>query len=206
MKSLSDLDHYDVLEVLRDASTEEVERAYRLARATYGHDSLAVYSIYDDVEAGAIRDRIDEAWRVLSDPRSRDAYDASLPSREGDPELPLEITLAFESGEHTDAVPELEALEEDPDAGFDGARLRRARLHRGIDLEQIAQVTKISATYLHFIEEERFDDLPAPVYVRGFVRAYARFIGLDADAVVASYMERFQAAREHPMGRGRRGR
>jgi len=78
---------------------------------------------------------------------------------------------------------------------YDGARLRRARMRRGLELDQIAQVTKINPTYLRFLEEERFDDLPAAVYVRGFVAAYARCCGLDLGAVVPSYMERFETAR-----------
>ena len=97
-------------------------------------------------------------------------------------------------------------LDEDPDAPFDGPRLRRSRLHRGIEIEHIADITKINPTYLRFIEDERFDDLPAPVYVRGFVRAYASCVGLEAEQVAGSYMERFLASREIEQPRARRAR
>ena len=209
MKPLDELSYYDVLEVRRDASVEEVERAYRIARATYDDASLAVYSVYQDGETAAIRERIEEAWRVLSDPDLRGDYDAGLPwedPQEGLP-LPVEVSLAFEPGGSAAApAPELEPMDEDEDAPFDGARLRRSRLHRGVEIEQIARTTKINPTYLRFIEDERFDDLPAPVYVRGFLCAYARCIGLDPEAVAASYMERFQEAREPREQRPRRGR
>ncbi len=205
MKPLEELSYYDVLEVRRDASEEELERAYRIARATYGGDCLAVYSVYDEVETGSIRQRIDEAWRVLSDPQLRSDYDAALPYDDPEePALPVEVSLAFEPAGGVTPVAELEPLDEDADAPYDGSRLRRSRLHRGMEIEHIADITKINPTYLHFIEEERFDDLPAPVYVRGFLCAYARCIGLDADQVALSYMERFHAAREN--GRGRNGR
>ena len=94
---------------------------------------------------------------------------------------------------------ELDALEE---GEFDGARLRRARLRNGVELDEIAGVTKVNPTYLRFIEEERFEDLPAAVYVRGFVMGYASCIGLDPSRVAKSYMRRFQNAPENP----RRGR
>ena len=69
------------------------------------------------------------------------------------------------------------------------------RLQRDISIDQIAASTKINPLYLRFIEEERTEDLPATVYVRGFVRAYVSFLGLDPDKVARSYMERFEKAR-----------
>jgi len=206
VKPLDELSHYDLLEVHPDASAEEVERAYRIACASYDPESVAFYSIYDDAEARTIRERIDEAWRVLSDPELRSAYDAALPAEgpEAEVPMPLEIALGFEPGGGVTPVPDLEPLDEDPDTPFDGPRLRRSRLHRGIEIEHIADITKINPSYLRFIEDERFDDLPAPVYVRGFVCAYARMVGLDAEQVATSYMERFNESRE-PVQRGRGG-
>ena len=87
-------------------------------------------------------------------------------------------------------VTEFDEFEEDAESSFDGAWLRRSRLRTGVEIEQIAIITKINPTYLRFIEEEKFEDLPAPVYVRGFVGAYARCIGLDPEPVVSGYMKR----------------
>jgi flagellar biosynthesis protein FlhG len=206
VKPLDELSHYDLLEVRPEASAEELERAYRIACATYAPESVAFYSVYDDAEAQAIRERIEEAWRVLSDPDLRSGYDAALPADGPQVEMPLpvEIALGFGPGDGVTPVPDLEPLDEDPEAPFDGPRLRRSRLHRGIEIEHIADITKINPSYLRFIEDERFDDLPASVYVRGFVCAYARIVGLDAEQVAASYMERFNGSRE-PVERGRGG-
>ena len=98
-------------------------------------------------------------------------------------------------------IDELDALEDDS-GEFDGSRLRRSRLHRGMELEDISGVTKISPTYLRFIEEDRYAELPAPVYVRGFVTAYAECVGLDGKHAAASYMKKFEAETEN----NRRGR
>jgi len=103
-------------------------------------------------------------------------------------------------------APEIETFDdvEEDEGAWDGGRLRRARLRRGIDLGRIASVTKINPTYLRFLEEECFEDLPAKVYVRGFVVAYARCLGLDPERVVPSYLERVAQAR--PGSRLRRPR
>lgn len=212
MKPLSDMTHYEVLEVDREADDEEVERAYRLARATYGGDGLATYSVFAEDEVAALQERIETAWRVLSDPESRRVYDAGL----GDEpeERPFEVALDLAAEEEEAApraevapsIPAFDRLEDDREGDWDGPRLRRARLERGIDLEQIAKVTKINPTYLRFVEEEQFVDLPAAVYVRGFLTAYARCVGLDAGRVVPDFMERFTAAVAAPSRRGRAGR
>jgi flagellar biosynthesis protein FlhG len=75
-------------------------------------------------------------------------------------------------------------------------------MQRGFEFEDISGVTKIGVAYLQGIEDEAFDSLPAAVYVRGFVTAYARAIGLDPKRVAASYMPRLEAARKGK-GRGR---
>jgi len=202
MKPLGEQTHYELLEISRDADAAEIERAYRMAQATYASDSLAIYSVLGEEDAESLRERVELAYEVLSDPLRRRAYDGSLGA---EATAPAATGLAFELERPAQGGPkplpslgfaafdELEA--EGGSSVYDGARLRRARMRRGLELDQIAQVTKINPTYLRFLEEERFDDLPAAVYVRGFVAAYARCCGLDRGAVVPSYMERFETAR-----------
>ena len=69
-----------------------------------------------------------------------------------------------------------------------GGWLRRQRELRQVSLREIADVTKISIRYLEALEEDRFDVLPAPVFAKGFLREYARYVGLDADEVVNTYL------------------
>ena len=104
-------------------------------------------------------------------------------------------------------VTEFDEFEEDAEGSFDGAWLRRSRLRSGVEIDQIAAVTKINPSYLRYIEEEKFEDLPALVYVRGFVGAYARCIGLDPDRVVSSYMKRLDGVpKSEPRRRQRKWR
>ena len=71
--------------------------------------------------------------------------------------------------------------------GAFGDRLRREREMRGITLDEITESTKISRRHLEALESEHFDQLPGGVFNKGFVRAYARFLGIDEDQAVADY-------------------
>jgi curved DNA-binding protein CbpA len=218
MKPLSEMSHYEVLELSRDAAVGDVERAYRLAQGTWAEDGLATYGLYEEGESAAVRERIELAYRILSDEDAKSGYDAQLGGVESPLGIDLELDLEFEPEEEaaqasvpaSSVAPEIEEFDdlEAPGEGpYDGARLRRVRLARGIDLDKISEVTKISSTYLRFIEEERFEDLPAAVYVRGFVGAYASSVGLDPQRIVGPYLDRLADARpEQSVGRPRKRR
>jgi transcriptional regulator with XRE-family HTH domain len=68
-----------------------------------------------------------------------------------------------------------------------GEELRREREIRGISLKEIADATKISKRFLDAIERNDHRTLPAPVFTRGFIREYARYLGLNADEIVNRY-------------------
>jgi cytoskeleton protein RodZ len=76
----------------------------------------------------------------------------------------------------------------DAESGSFGAWLRRQREAREINLRDIAERTKISLRYLEAMEQDRFDVLPAPVFAKGFLREYARYVGLSPDEVVNHYL------------------
>jgi curved DNA-binding protein CbpA len=207
MKPLSEQNHYEVLEINRDTPRDGVERAYRLARSTYAEDSLAGYSIVRGADSEAIRERIETAYRVLSDEDSRRAYDAALRAVESaEPESPprpeVQEVLAMEAPQPPEqGLEPFEELDEEPGGDFDGARLRRSRMRRGLELDDVARATKVNPTYLRFLEEERFGDLPARVYVRGFVTLYASCLGLEPKSVAEDYMRRFDAHERALRGR-----
>jgi cytoskeleton protein RodZ len=66
-----------------------------------------------------------------------------------------------------------------------GTRLRDERERLGIGIDQIEAETHIRAKYLLALEEDRFDVLPGPAYVRAFLRGYAERLGLDAQELMA---------------------
>jgi cytoskeleton protein RodZ len=69
-----------------------------------------------------------------------------------------------------------------------GQDLRAARLRRGDEIAQVSRALKIRKDHLEALEEDRVEDLPGKTYAVGFVRSYARHLGLDA----AAYVERFK--------------
>jgi cytoskeletal protein RodZ len=74
-----------------------------------------------------------------------------------------------------------------------GNSLHEARTRRKIELVQAEQATKIRGKYLKALEDEEFDLLPSETYVKGFLRAYADYLGLDGQLYVDEYNSRFVA-------------
>lgn len=66
-----------------------------------------------------------------------------------------------------------------------GQLLREVRQRRALSLGEVERDTRINRDYLEALEQERYELLPAPVYTRGFVRAYARHLGLDEEAALS---------------------
>ena len=223
MRGIEELDHYEMLEIPRAATPGEIDRAYRMAQQTYADGSLALYSVFEKRDASEIRTRLDEAYRVLADPELRASYDlehrplfatGSAPAAasataarplngtrpassiaESSPRMNAAVEAATAEA-FDDVVERYDQREDETSGEFDGPRLRRTRLFRGYEIDQIADVTKVAGAHLRNIEDENFADLPADVYVRGFVTAYAKTIGLDPQAVVPSYMARLQDSRQ----------
>ena len=73
--------------------------------------------------------------------------------------------------------------------GSFGERLRREREMRGVSLDDIAEATKIGTRLLRALEEEHFELLPGGIFNKGFVRAYAKYLGLNDEEAVADYLE-----------------
>lgn len=68
-----------------------------------------------------------------------------------------------------------------------GTTLRRARGRRKVDLSEVEATTKIRGRYLRAIEAEDWDALPGEAYVRGFIRTYASYLGLDGEQLIDRY-------------------
>src|SRR5205807_8768430 len=85
-----------------------------------------------------------------------------------------------------------------------GSSLREARLRQGLDFPEAEQATKIRGKYLRALEDEQFELLPAQTYVKGFLRSYAEYLGLDGQLYVDEYNSRFVVGEEDAPARPRR--
>jgi hypothetical protein len=285
--SSGDEDFYTLLEVGPNATFEEIENAYQRVASALGPESLAVYSMLDEGEVAQLRSKIDLAYRTLSDPDRRSAYDGhrddTSSERLADPEQypsvmvpqsgseasvtmghmseravstpvtpappppmpePMMLARAPEPMRMDAAVIEApppparapEVIQAPPPVrrapvappparrapvaarpilaaeasdsprtkkrryalpqGFDlpsenemsGAYLKRLRTACEVNIEELAEITKIGVRHLRALEDNDFDALPAQVYVRGFVAEYARVFGLDPELVAKGYL------------------
>ena len=79
-----------------------------------------------------------------------------------------------------------------------GTYLRHEREVRQISLEEIAQTTRIPLRMLQRIEDDQLDELPGEVFARGFLKSYARSVGIDAEHVLSRYGQRSKGAASPP--------
>jgi len=172
-------------------------------------------------ECDQILNLIDEAYSILSDPDKRRMYDEARginqnlnyknasPSRAMSPEQSHNLRSApqttqvnnmskivakkrFDLSYNVDQEMEkrIESTTE-----FSGGLIAEIREYKGVDIARLADMTKVSKTYLRHIEEEAYDKLPAPAYVRGFVYQVAKCLKLNPDLVANSYLYRMKKSR-----------
>jgi cytoskeletal protein RodZ len=78
-----------------------------------------------------------------------------------------------------------------------GATLREARMRARIDISEVEVGTKIRAKYLRALENEEWDLLPGPVYVKSFLKTYGDFLGLDSRLLVDEFKRRYERPSDH---------
>jgi flagellar biosynthesis protein FlhG len=183
---------YDVLGIGRGASDEDVRRAYKRQRELFGPASLPLVSLIDEAQLRAELSLVQEAYDTILDPVRRRAYNIStfpdLEDERGQAETRQGLTqdqLLLQAELARDIHPETE---------FTGELLRRIREANAVELAEIAARTKITIGHLSALEAERYDELPAEVYVRGFVQLLARQLKLDPAQVVRTYIRRMRDA------------
>jgi flagellar biosynthesis protein FlhG len=183
---------YDVLGVARAAGDEEFRRAYKRQREIFREGSLPLTSVVAQAALRQQQARIEEAHDTLLDSVRRRAYDLSTFPDEPPAALPpTRSGSAAEAAELSMLQAEL-AREINAETQFTGALLRKVRESQGIEIAEIARRTKISAAHLTAIEAEATVDLPAAVYVQGFVQEVAKFLKLDPAQVAKTYMRRLR--------------
>jgi cytoskeletal protein RodZ len=80
-----------------------------------------------------------------------------------------------------------------------GSTLREARMRARIDISEVETRTKIRAKYLRAIENEEWDLLPGPVYVKSFLRTYGDYLGLDSRMLVDEFKRRYERPSDHEL-------
>ena len=189
--SLDAPDHYTTLAIGRSSNDEEIRRAYKRQREVYATGGLATSSLLDDDALLAAQAQVDEAHDTLLDPVRRRAYDVSAYPEADKPSEDAAVPRPALAAEQLLLQSEL-AREIGPETEFTGSLLRKVRESQGIELAEISSRTKISKSHLQALEEETYEQLPALVYVRGFVTELAKYLRLDPAQVQRTYLRRMR--------------
>jgi flagellar biosynthesis protein FlhG len=192
---------YEILGVPRTANDEELRRAHRKLRDVFGPESLAPHTILDQAAIRAEVKRLDDTLDVLLDPVRRRAYDVSTFPQDASQPLAKATARVLDDAEQQRLADLLRAIE--ARALVDGSTLRHLREANGYAVDEVCSRTRIAKAIVLALEDDRFRDLPAPVYLRGFLAELARLYGADPVRVQKSYLARpaVMAARD-PRDRG----
>ena len=208
MQKPTKFNYYEILEVRHDCTDSEIHQAYRRLRATYSGDNPAIYSVFSNDEAKELLKLVDEAYQVLGNFSLRNLYNEKIASRYTKPEdvsyesLQTELKHgSFFIFNAADLKPKYTVnhdfeTEIRENKIFSGTFLKRVREYKGLTLEQISHVTKVNVFYVNALEEQDFANLPAPVFVRGYINQIAKTLGLDEKKTADSYMSLYKKSFE----------
>ncbi len=186
LKSWREQNYYEILEISSKAAEEEIRVAYEKLHTIYTPNSPGITLFFNAEEVKEIHDKIEEAYRVLRDPRSQRDYDLVLRGEGAMPPAPspgATVTQRILSSK------EIKEALGDAEITWSGEQLRNIRQHLSLELNEVSAQTKVGKHNLKTIEEEDIEVLPPLVYLKGFLRTYAKALGLDPHQVTEDYIE-----------------
>ncbi|OGP84328.1 MAG: hypothetical protein A2Z08_08100 [Deltaproteobacteria bacterium RBG_16_54_11] len=136
-------------------------------------------------EVKEIHDKVEEAYRVLKDPRSQREYDLMIRGEGEMTAVPAPSPIVARQVLSPQQIGEALGGNE---VHWSGESLCKIRRYLSLEIDEVAVETKIGKHNLQAIEEEDVKALPAPVYLKGFLRGYARALGLDQKQVTDEYL------------------
>ena len=212
MYRITEQNYYNLLDISPKASFEEVRAAYDQALSIYSSDSISTYSLFTKKERKQILSRLTEAYKTLTNGRLRKEYDRLLVKKGGLTGQEVGLYSSEDScvpkGKLVDVnvenlIPKeenikansqttgisLDLFESQPSVA--GKDIKAIRLAREISFEEIYKKTNIPQKTLEDIEEDRFKNLPALVYLKGFLKTYAKILNVNQGKMVDGYIERY---------------
>jgi DNA-binding transcriptional regulator YiaG len=207
-KKFAELNYYEMLNVKPDAAFFEIRHAYNAAMQMYQADSMISHSFFSHEERKQILSFVEKAYLTLINEKERQSYDNEL-IRQGvltatkwkvSPKKPVCIfdinhnqgkkSILKSNDELREKIAQSKCVAElIAQSEISGANLKEIRNKLDVSIEHIAQVTKISSYYIKCIEEGNISRLPAPVFLKGFIKAYLKSLCLEpVDDICNKYM------------------
>lgn len=216
MKRFNELDHYELLEITKDASAEAIAEAYKDAINTYGFDSIATYALFSDSERTEYLKRIEKAYITLADDEARAEYDKHLLQREdrkirsekAEPPKPRNrwsiINSALRSRVKKSMMSTVTAevvkkiLSRQKISGND---LKTIRELYGISFEDISTAARISPPILAAIENDSLDDMPflkldSGAILKNYLSAIAKILQASPRVIISGYLNNASIKKE----------
>ncbi len=209
MRSFEGQNYYQILQVSPNATLSDIKQAYRDALDLYEEDSLATLSLFSDDQRAALLRDIETAFLTLIDDDKRAVYNQTLLAN-GQIDVadlsPAAQRKAMVAPQGSTAVkirnldrwvakkstePEIARLVEKIISKdlVTGGDLKQLREVFGIEISEIYEITKISPTNISLIEQDRFKDLPAEIYLKMYLKSYAEILQIDPKHVVHGYLQ-----------------
>jgi len=166
-------DPYEVLGLNTDSPMSEVEATYRKLLKVFDPKSPGLSALWSKEEIEVLRQEIEEAYRTIKLKRQEEK------KKKGPAVNPQ--------------TPDVQKAEREAPLGYS---LKEIRQKMGLSLQEVAEQIKVRPSILRAIEEGCLKDLPPWTYVKGFLRLYAKFLGLDPAEVVKAFEPLFQESRD----------
>ncbi len=209
MKTLDHKTYYEVLEVPTDADAGDIKRAYRDALATYDDDALVTYSLFSDKQRAEILHMIECAFDTLIDEEKRSQYNRQLRNSasgatgmaigpKGVSADPLARALNKSKADSLTSWVRMKSGDEELKSmvgkiiaqdRVSGKDLKKLRVAYGIGKSEVYEVTRISRSVLTHIESDRYEELPAEIYLKQFLRSLAELLQIDHKPIVDGYLK-----------------
>ncbi len=213
MRLLEDLTYYEILEILPDATANEIRKARQDMLALY-QDPLVTEAFFTEAEKKQIVERIETAFAVLSDPDKKRIYDQTqqtrtptVPSPRAEirgsdkhagttfppfsPQRSSHSSRITKKAENVSPSKETQQLSASICARekISGRDIQAIRRSLNISVSNIFEITRIRKAIIRAIEADRFDDLPPDIYLKSFLRTYAKILQLPPDMLTRGYLK-----------------
>ncbi len=203
-----ELTYYEILDIVPNASFEDIRSAFREIQSIYDKDSLSTYSLFSKEERVAILDQADLAFQTLTDRNKRTAYDQGLlgagklseemllPNKANttvpvfNTHTPEDNGRIFRDLKQKTCGRNFQSLRDVVQAkdAISGKDLKQLRELADISLTDIFEMSRVSVATLKAIESDSAVKLPPSIYLKGFLKSYAECLDLDPLRIVPGYM------------------
>lgn len=214
--------YYEILDIGPNATQHEILVAYQKAKFTYSFSNSDILSVFSEQELSEFRRLIEEAYMVLKNQDYRTIYEKRLLKNSDDPELMSyqsiksantdyqAVTIVEHvksrnedlsaTGSNIEVKPEIDEqfeAEIENQTEWSGDFLKKVREYKKVSIDSLQAKTKINPWYIKAIEAMDSKNLPALVFVRGYVMQLAKELGLNEKSVADSFMKTYKSRLEN---------